>query len=269
MKINLRSKPLIHIAVSMITLAAFVFISGCDLLLPPEPLPPTQTATQTATITATPDWFPATPTSTPVPGASPTPQPTTAQQREGITEQLVADDFTDETLWATFQRESGNIAFGNQNLTLAVARENTSLASISQHSLPENVYFELSIQPSLCQPADQAGITFWQLSEGNYYRLLMSCGGQYRLELIQNGQSTVIQDWDSATQMQFGAQATNRIGIWVYRGLFRLFINDAFQFEKGIAQNRSGALGVYARTITGNVMTIRFSDLKIFSVENN
>ena len=180
---------------------------------------------------------------------------------------LVDDRFTDERLWVTIQSDSGNIAFGLQNLTLAVARETASLFSLSEHSLPANFYLEITILASLCQPADQIGIIFYRQSPGDFYRLLLNCAGQYRLEVVQGGQTIVVYDWDSATQMQLGIPASNRLGIWVRQGEFQLYINDTYQFTHRIAQNRDGGLGVFARTITGTAMTVRFSDLQIYQVE--
>jgi hypothetical protein len=73
----------------------------------------------------------------------------------------------------------------------------------------------------------------------------------------------------TAARVQPGAPATHRVGLYVSRGLFQLYINDTFQFENRIAQNRSGGLGVFARTVSGNAMTIRFSDLQIYRTEAN
>jgi len=90
-----------------------------------------------------------------------------------------------------------------------------------------------------------------------------------RLELVQGGQTIVLVDWMTAARVQPGAPATHRVGLYVSRGLFQLYINDTFQFENRIAQNRSGGLGVFARTVSGNAMTIRFSDLQIYRTEAN
>lgn len=247
-------------------LSSLLMTSGCDILLPAAPLPATATPTSTLTPTPTIDWFPPTPTSTLVTSASPTPAPTLSDQRLGITEMLVEDDFSDESFWTTPQSGSGNAAYGADNLTLAVAKQDSYLSSLSRHDLAPNFYLEMTIEVSFCQPEDQFGIMFWHQSPGNTYQLVLNCAGEYRLELLQGGQTAVIHNWDTASQMQPSHPSTNRMGIWVYQGQFQLYINDVFQFEEQIARDRSGDLGVFARTIGGTAMTIRFSDLFIFRV---
>ena len=253
--------------IGLFILAGVLIPSGCDFV-PEEPtLTPTLSATQTETPTPTIDWFPATPTPSLEPLPSPTPQPTLADLREGITERLVNDEFTDERLWETRQSQGGNIAFGIQDLTLAIAQPNTSLTSLSQHELPQDFYLELTLQTSLCQPSDQVGVLFWVQSEVDYYRLLIDCAGRVRLEQFQADQASVLQDWEYAQQILPGSPAANRLGLWVSDGQFLLYINDAYQFSRTVASDRSGGLGVYARAVSSNAMTIRFSDLQIYQVE--
>ena len=179
----------------------------------------------------------------------------------------MSDDFSDENLWQSSQSASGNVAFGTQNLSLAVARPDATLTSLSQHVLPSNFYLEITVQTSLCEPPDQFGILFWHQSNNDFYRLLLNCAGQYRLELIQGGQNFVVRDWESASQMALAAPAANRLGLWVRDGQVQFFLNVVVLFEEGIARDRSGALGLFARTVSGSAMTIRFSDLVIFRVE--
>lgn len=263
----LRTKRNMRLFTSLLLLALVCLTSGCDLLLPAVPSASTATATQTLTPTPTIDWFPATATPTLISQPSATPHPTLADQPAGVTVLLVDDDFSDESLWTTSQSSSGNIAFGNQSLTLAPAQRDVTLFSLSRHPLSADFYLEFTAQTSLCQPEDQFGVIFWRQSLGDYYRLLLNCSGEYRLELVQGSVPTVIHDWEVAKRMQPGAPATNRIGLWLYRGTFQLYINDTFQFEENVAKGREGELGVFARTVTSNAMTVRISDLQIFQVE--
>jgi len=268
MKTYPQKTPFLKQFLGILFLAGLVLISGCSNLLPsPTPVPPTPTVTQTAIPTPTIDWFPATPTPTLIAASSPTPQPTLEAQREGITALLIDDNFTDERLWTTPQGPAGNVAFGSENLSLAVARAETSLSSVSQHELPANFYLEITVQTSLCQPQDEAGLIFGRQSENDFYRLLINCAGEFRFELVQGGQRIVLRDWEDATRMELGLAATNRLGLWVYQGEFQLFINDVFQVSESIARDRSGGLGVFARTVSGSAMTVKFSDLQIYQVE--
>jgi hypothetical protein len=242
-------------------------LSGCNALLTPEPLPPTATATQTLTVTPTIDWFPATATPTLQPRTSSTPQPTLSVEREGVTELLISDDFTQADLWSLSQSSTGNIALGTQNLTFAISKQNASLTSISEHIIPANFYLEITAENTLCLPSDQVGILFWHESVNDFYRLLVDCSGRYRLELIQGGRAYVVYDWETAPEINLAIPSTNRFGLWAHQGTFQLFINDAFQFEAQVAKNRSGNFGLFARTIAGTAMTVRFSDLEIFKVD--
>ncbi|HOE69962.1 MAG TPA: hypothetical protein PLE10_03940 [Brevefilum sp.] len=268
-------KPILRaifiISGALLLAISFISLSGCNLVTPEPTLTPTWTETPTQTETPTPtiDWFPSTATPTLPAFSSPTIQPIFKDTRTGISDLLVSDDFSDERLWGIQQSPAGNIAFGTQNLTLAIARAETSLTSSSEHTLPEDFYLEITVQPSLCEPEDQIGLLFWQQSEGDFYRLLVDCAGQVRLEVIQEGVTTVLQNWGTGPGIQPGALSSNRLGLWVSRGTFHLYINDAFQFEQRVASHRQGNLGVYARTVSGCAMTVRFSDLEIFQVDPN
>lgn len=266
-RLHLLKPTLLRGIISLLILSTLLIFAGCGLLAPPQPLPPTATSTQTLIPSPTIDWFPATPTPVFIPIASPTPQPTREGELSGITERLVDDAFTDESLWQTPQSGSGNVAFGTQNLSLAVAHKEATLAGISQHLLPPNFYLEMTVQTSLCEPPDRFGILFWHESNNDHYRLQLTCAGQYRLDLIQDGQIFVLRDWEPASQMALAAPATNRLGLWIHEGQLQFYINDVFQFEELIEQDRSGPLGVFARTALSQAMTVRFSDLQVYRVD--
>jgi hypothetical protein len=264
-KLNFNVKK-VHVGWVVLVIGLMVFSAGCDILLPPAPLDPTATPTQTLTPTPTIDWFPATPTPTFIPEPSATPQPTLAGRPDGVTELRVTDDFTDQSLWNTPLSTAGNVAYGNGSLTLAPALKGVYLFSLSQHTVSSEFYLELTVQTTLCQEDDQYGVVFWRQAEGDYYRLLLNCSGQARLELVQGGVMVVVHDWEGASHIQPGAPATNRLGLYASDGLFQLYINDTYEFEEKVAKNRSGDLGFFARTVTSSVMTVRISELEIYRI---
>ena len=267
-KLILKVKRL-NFSVGIALIGGLFFVSGCGTLLPTEELLPTSTPTQTMTITPTIDWFPATPTPTLILPPSATPQPTLSGGPEGVTELRVADDFTDQSLWMTPTSTSGNVAYGNQSLTLAVAQNGASLISSSQHTVSSDFYLELTVETTLCQGNDQYGVIFWQQSAGDYYRLLFNCAGQVRLELVQGGVMVAVRDWEGVSRIMAGAPATNRIGLYASGGTFQLYVNDTFQYEERVAQGRSGELGFFARAVTSSAMTVRISELEIYRVSGN
>ena len=246
-----------------------LLIAGCAANETPQPTLMSPTMTQTHTPAATIDWFPATATPTAMPSATPTPPTSLEDPNEGVGILLIQDDFTNTAWWQTLQSESGNIAFGEENLTFALSKPESTLTSLSEHNLPQNFYLEVILQTSLCQLEDHIGLIIWRESSRNFYQILLNCLGQYRLELMQDGQRYVLIDWTAADQAQLSAPATNRLAIWVYQGDLRFFINDTFQFTERVAMDRAGTLGFFARTITGPAMTVKFSDLGIYQVELN
>jgi hypothetical protein len=258
-----------HSSILLYLLSAFLFLSfiaGCTALITPEPLQPSETFTPSGTPTPTIDWFPATPTPTLMPVNSPTAPVNLPVEQDGIGELLIEEDFSTEGIWFLPQNSAGNAALAGQNLILAVSSQNAFLSSESSHVIPSNFYLEISVETTICQPSDQFGFDFWRQSVNDFYRLLVDCSGRYRLELIQGGQAIVIQNWETASEITVGSPAINRFGLWVYDGLFRLFINDTFQFETGISKDKSGEFAVFGKTINGTALTVRFSDLRIFRV---
>jgi hypothetical protein len=257
---------LFRLGTLLAALSALLFLAGCDILLPAGPALPTATATTTLTPTPTIDWFPATPTPTLQPTDAPTPMPTLEDVREGVTELVVSDDFSDTSAWTLPHSTAGNVAYGNNNLALAAAQNGAYLFSESPYTLSSDFYLEFTVETSLCQGDDQYGVVFWQQSEGDFYRLLLTCEGSYRLEVAQGGSTIVIHNWEVASRFRPNAPASNRFGLWVRNGAFQLYINDTYQFEESIARDRSGDLGIFARTISGSALTVRFSDLQIYRV---
>lgn len=250
-----------------LVMAIMLLGTGCVVNETPQPTLISPTATQTYTPSPTVDWFPATATPTLIPSATPTHPTALEDPSEGVGNLIIQDDFTNTAWWQTLQSESGNIAFGEGNLTFAVAKLESTITSLSEHNLPQDFYLEVTLQTSLCQLEDHIGIILWRESSSNFYQILLNCAGQYRLEMVQDGLRYVLIDWTGATQVQLGAPAINQLALWAYQGELRFFINGAYQFTERVARDRTGTLGLFARTIVGPAMTVKFSDLAIYQVE--
>jgi hypothetical protein len=239
-----------------------VLLAACQSL---ALAPPTETATPqpspTATITQV--WFP--PTATPTLPPTPLPPTATPEPPSGQGAVLLQDDFSSHNSWQTGRMDAGNIAYGNQELTLAVAQAKGSLLSLRDKAVFTDFYLQITITPDLCQASDIYGVLF-RASGTDFYRLLINCGGQMRLERLLNGQGTVLQDWTYSPLLTSGMLGPHRFGIWAAGKTLRLYVDNTFQFGVTDSQLVIGAIGVYARSMNDTAETITFSDLVVNQV---
>ncbi len=251
---------------------AWLLLGACADVTAPPPAdipPPTASPAPASTITPTIDWFPATATPTVLPttmltalAASPTTPP---QLPSGPL--ILKDDFSKKTLWATLENESGNVAYGKNELTLAIAQPKASLSSFRDQLVLDNFLLEISVTPSLCQGADQFGILFRVASKQDYYRYLMTCSGQLRLERLRNAEASVVQDWTPVQGIASLPMETYRLGIWASGPDLRFYVNDVFQFGRREPTFPTGGLGVFARSMANTIVTVNFSDLQIYQIK--
>ena len=265
MKQYLYLKKLIIYGLMCIGVCLFALLTGCGGVHVITPIA-SETATATPEPTSTTDWFPATATLTQTPFVKPATAPTLPEPLLGLGAEIIADDFSDISLWGTSQLEAGNVVYGKQVLSLAVAGNKGILTSYSQHELPQDFYMEMKASISLCQTGDQYGILFWVLAPGDAYRLVLSCEGRFRLELISGEAAIVLHDWEYGSHIMPGSPAEQHIGIWAGDGEIRIYVNGAFQFAEKTSPDRSGMLGVFARAGGETAMTVGFSDLVVYQV---
>jgi hypothetical protein len=98
---------------------------------------------------------------------------------------------------------------------------------------------------------------------------LISCNGQLRLERIKDGLATVLKDWVPAAPFFPGAPSLNRIGILAVKNAMVVSTNGVRQFTQEDNLLTEGRLGVYARSMGDNALTVSFSDLVVREPLNN
>ncbi len=246
---------------------AFVFllitlsVSAC---LPVEASPtaalPTETVTPTSLPSATIVWFPATPTFTPFPTREITP---TQDYHPGIGEILLEDNFVDLASWLTSRTAVGSVAFGEQELTLAVASPRGSLLSLRNSFQADNFFLEIDALPSLCRSGDVYGLLLRASSTLDYYRLLINCDGQIRMERLKNGDVVLLQDWVTSGQIFPGGMMRLRLGVWALKDEMRVFVNEVYHFTVHDPVWTTGQVGVFARSSGDFALTVNFSHLVV------
>jgi len=245
--------------------ACLVFcLLGCSSQFLAQPtLIPTDTPSPTLTDTPTTVWFPATATPTMMPTQPILP---TADEKPAVEEELLSDDFTDSAQWSTGLTAAGSVAFGDKELTLAVSQPKGTLLSLSKAPLPENFYLEMTVDLSLCRGGDAYGLLLRASSPGDYYRYVISCTGQLRLERLKNSKLAILQDWTVGGQIPSGSPLMLRLGVWAAGSEMRFFINDEYAFSARDPVFTGGTLGVFARSAGDTPVTVSFSDLHVFAL---
>jgi hypothetical protein len=229
----------------------------------PTPVPPTETVTVTPLPSATIIWFPPTPTYTPFPTQAVTP---TQDLRPEVSSVILEDQFNQPKTWSTSRTAVGSIAYGQRELTLAVASPKGSLISLRAAPSLNDFYLEIDTLPSLCRAEDNYGLILRATSLFDYYRLLVNCNGQLRLERLKNGKFLILQDWMTSGQIFPGGMIRLRLGVWARKDEMRVFVNGVYQFTVRDPVWPSGQVGVFARSAGETPLTVSFSNLLISSI---
>jgi hypothetical protein len=242
------------------------FLSGA-CIAPPSPTPDftqvTNTPTPTATVTPTIVWFP--PTETPTQFPTPVITPT-ADMRPKIGGILFEDDFSSQSGWTLTQNQAGSVAYGNNELTIAIAETNAYLFSIREDLTFSDFYLEITASPNLCKELDEYGVLFRISPAVDYYRFSLSCNGQIRVDRIIGGQASSPQPWVLSGAVPPGAPSSSVLGISAVGDEMQFFVNGRYQFSIQDPLLTSGALGVFARSTNNQAVTVNFSNLIVYEV---
>jgi len=115
----------------------------------------TPTRHHTVQETSTIIWFP--PTDTPRPVVTPTLLPT-RNLHPGVGTQVFSDLFTKDSNWQVASDDSGSIAYGNNELTLAIRQPKVTMATLNRTLYMGDFYLEVTANPSLCRGMDAYGL---------------------------------------------------------------------------------------------------------------
>jgi hypothetical protein len=258
----MRQKPLFLI-IALALLIPVLGLTACNadwLALPTQtPIPPTSTITATTTSTATRVWFPPTATNTPVPGeVDRTPIPDLRPLENDI---IVMDQFDEKSQWELTDSDSMVARYGVNELTLALKQTKGTLYSFNLNPVPDDYYLALKIEPNLCTGSDQYGILFRAQSRQEFYRVMMSCQGNIRLDLVNGNSAVPLVETNQSAQIFSGPDALIRLNLWMVDGGVQVFINDVLQLEYYRLQWLDGDIGVFARSTGENALTVSFSEL--------
>jgi hypothetical protein len=182
---------------------------------------------------------------------------------------ILQDDFSDASAWTTGNTGSGSISSGKNELTLAVKRPNGYLYSLLTGIRPANFYAEVTASPTLCRDGDEYGMLLRFSSEADFYRYSLTCNGQVRLDKLYQGKASSPQSLTPSGVVPRGAPSSSRLAVMANGKELLFYVNDEYQFSVRDSSLAAGNLGVFARAAGEGAVTVNFSDLKVYQVEDN
>ena len=223
----------------------------------------TETPAVQPTVTHTIVWFPPTATYTPFPTPIVTPTP---DMRPKLGDILLEDDFSTQEAWSLTRTEAGSVAYGKNELTIAIGETPAYLYSIRESPIFTDFYMEISAAPSLCRDLDEYGVLLRVSGISAYYRFSLSCNGQVRLDRIIGDDITSLQPWLLSGAVPPGAPSFSRLGVTMEGESMHFFVNGQFQFSATDRHLTSGGVGVFARSTDKQAVTVNFSELIVYEI---
>jgi hypothetical protein len=187
--------------------------------------------------------------------------------RPGAGEIIFEDDFSLPGAWQLSQSANGTVALGVKELSIALVEPGAYLSSVRSEPSFGNFYAEITASPNLCAGLDEYGLLFRVRSLGDFYRFSLSCDGQVRLDRLVGGTGGSPQPWLVSASIPRGSPSNSRLGVWAVGRDLRFFVNGEFQFAVSDSYHPSGLIGVFVRSAGENAVTVSFSDLKIYQIE--
>ena len=250
----------------MLTLAGCAEIRVQPLVETPTPVTPTATEIPTSTPvpTNTVVWFP--PTATPRPLNTPTPYPT-VNELPRLGEVILSDDFSSDSNWQTYRSSLGNAVIANNELTLAIQKSNSMIASYSSLPQLDNYFLRVDVSLSLCTwNADWYGIAFRVADSENYYRWIFNCLGQTRMDRVYQGRVYNISDWDINGVIKPSAPQKFSIGIAAEGSKLRFYANDTLLDSVEDSIFPAGGYGFLAASDGYSPLTVSFSNFRLTQI---
>ena len=223
---------------------------------------PSETPTLAPSATPTTQWFPPTPTASPFPTANATPTP---DQRPGIGELLLEDDFSEAEVWTTGRDDEGVVMVSGGTIYLGLNAGGSYLFSTRTSPVFRDFYVELTASPTLCRGEDEYGLLI-RGRDGDHYRFALSCDGRAKVDRYLGGSLSRQAGWVQNQSIPSVIPGNSRLGVWASGSQLHFFVNDLFLFSVNDTQLYLGTIGVYAHTSGAGDISVSFSDLQVWAV---
>jgi heat shock protein HslJ/uncharacterized protein YraI len=206
-------------------------------------------------------------------GASPVPTP--APVVEGDPASILGppdgvENFDNANNWTNFTSACFNSEItGGQFVMTANGIPQFSCWEVSWPRL-QNFYLETTqLMPTTCQPDDRFGFIFRAPDTNRGYLYGYNCAGQYSLTVWDGETTTTLVQPTASTAIRQGPGAVNLMGLMAFGENISLYANGVFlQTVSDFTFLDGGQFGYFVRAATENPFTVRYDQLRVWSLED-
>jgi hypothetical protein len=181
---------------------------------------------------------------------------------------ILKDEFaSNENGWQLAVGTQGVTSLSDGEMVMTARASYTTLEAFLPSSIPQDFFAEITMRPILCRADnDSFGLAF-RIQGNEEYRLVITCTGQMRFEHNTGGVLIGANLWTKSKSLLPGAPAENRIGVLARGMSFQFFANGAACFSYNDPILKTGKIGLFIRTEKGQLMTVAFDDLSVYSLK--
>jgi heat shock protein HslJ/uncharacterized protein YraI len=179
------------------------------------------------------------------------------------------ENFDNANNWTNFTSQCFNSEItGGQFVMTANGVPQFSCWEVSWPQL-QNFYLETTqLMPTTCQPDDRFGFLFRAPDLNRGYLYGFNCAGQYSLTVWDGETTTTLIQPTASSAIRQGPGAVNLMGLLVFGEDISLYANGNFlQTVADYTFLDTGRFGYFVRAATENPFTVRYDQLRVWSLE--
>src|SRR3990172_3933516 len=250
-----------------------MLLAACRTGTTETPLPtgtPPPVVTVQPSDTPAPTLTPAPPTATSLPTEAVTPTaagPATPDPNLGVGDVVYEDRLDGSSGWEwLFEDSAATFSVSGGQLNAVMKQGNVGPRfSVREDLKVGDQQLRVTARPNLCYERDEYGVMFRMVvdSQNNYhgYIFKLNCGGQARVERLENVETIPLADWTPSPGIVPGAPAENTLMVWMAKDQLHFYVNDKYLFSVTDATYAEGFYGFYLRDRTNGGESVSFVNL--------
>ena len=184
---------------------------------------------------------------------------------------LYQDDFRDPASgWDAWDNGGTSGKYVDGGYRLAVKLENYMAWS---HPADTKDLRDFAIEVDARQVEGSLDSTFGpivrvQAEDERYYWFQISGDGYYSIELKEEGEWILLQEWQPSDAINQGLDAINRIRVICYEDLFSFYVNGTHLTDVSDDTLRAGIIGLAAGAYTEPPVVVHFDNLSVYELQD-